>query len=1059
MAEQTFRSPGFFEQEIDLSAREKAPVGTPAGIIGTAVKGPAFVPITVGSFADFEARFGGIDPDRYGPYAVKEYLKYKDAVMYMRVLGAGSNDTSSEIGNTTNFGVVSKAGFKIEATADSNHHGLSKGCVQFIVAKHYISASYEAVGFPEFTDNSSFPDLGAGDGTVNLVRGVLFTTTGSRAVITDWDTPVSASLVNAKFNGSQATRCEAGSSEAFKTFKFILSSSTGKPFAFDDDLTGVRIFSASLDPTLPSYISKVLNTDPQKFEEKEHLLYLDFAVEDELAPVSNTVHAIGLLSGSSNSNPIGLGDSWLNSFGRFDSRYSAPSTPIATSQPFGETEYNLFHFEALSDGAWANDKIKVSIANLRASTDPNDLYGTFTVEVRRFSDTDLAKEVIESYPECNLDPTSDRYVAAQVGDKKVKFDFDSEDPDERRLVISGKYPNKSVWIRVVMNQKVEDADVPTTSLPFGFLGIPVLKTTDTMTDVATGLSWNGTVYGHTTTSNARMSLSLSSSTVDAGAGTITAVSGAIVPPIPMRFKCTRGQVQNLFTDGASPDYAGDVGKNERVDSRLYWGVKFERCPLTGSTNNAAMNTNVSSLANPMIAALTKFQGFVKADNLVSGSGADHFNNNHFTLARVALYNKLQSTHITHITGSANEHMIQAAYIRNGAWNGSNYTVSDGTRTGRITMATLIHSSSVKFNRFQDYNKFTMPFYGGFDGLNIMNKDISLMRDRAASKDPNGYGGDEITGGLGLVGTNNGVMMGKGKQNNCIFSYRTAVEMMTDPMTVNSNLLAVPGIRDPFITDLASDRTKAYSMAMYVMDMRAYDEDANRLFTSDPAKRDVRETAEQFEGLRIDNNYVATYFPDVYINDPVNNRNVLVPSSVVTLGALAFNDTVAYPWFAPAGFNRGSLGEVTNTQVRLTSADRDTLYDARINPIANFPNGGFVIFGQKTLQMAKSSLDRVNVRRLLLEVKRLVVQVADKLLFEPNNAATRARFTGQVAPILALIQSQAGIEKFSVICDDTNNTQEDVDGNKMNGRIVVVPTRAIEFIAIDFIVTNSGVLFL
>ena len=121
-----------------------------------------------------------------------------------------------------------------------------------------------------------------------------------------------------------------------------------------------------------------------------------------------------------------------------------------------------------------------------------------------------------------------------------------------------------------------------------------------------------------------------------------------------------------------------------------------------------------------------------------------------------------------------------------------------------------------------------------------------------------------------------------------------------------------------------------------MDMRAYDEDANRLFTSDPAKRDVRETAEQFEGLRIDNNYVATYFPDVYNNDPVNNRNVLVPSSVVTLGALAFNDTVAYPWFAPAGFNRGSLGEVTNTQVRLTSADRDTLIVSPIPSINNIP---------------------------------------------------------------------------------------------------------------------------
>ena len=145
-------------------------------------------------------------------------------------------------------------------------------------------------------------------------------------------------------------------------------------------------------------------------------------------------------------------------------------------------------------------------------------------------------------------------------------------------------------------------------------------------------------------------------------------------------------------------------------------------------------------------------------------------------------------------------------------------------------------------------------------------------------------------------------------------------------------------------------------------------------------------------------------------------------------------------------------------MRLNSADRDTLYDARINPIAVFPAGGFVIFGQKTLQMAKSALDRVNVRRMLLEVKRLVVQVANRLLFEQNNSSTRARFVNQVTPLLALVQAQAGIESFNVVCDATNNSSVDVEANKMNGRIVVVPTRAVEFIAVDFIVTNSGVSF-
>ena len=187
-----------------------------------------------------------------------------------------------------------------------------------------------------------------------------------------------------------------------------------------------------------------------------------------------------------------------------------------------------------------------------------------------------------------------------------------------------------------------------------------------------------------------------------------------------------------------------------------------------------------------------------------------------------------------------------------------------------------------------------------------------------------------------------------------------------------------------------------------MDIPSYDEDAVRLFgdhahgstsierNSNP---DVRETAEQFESRAVDNNYTATYFPDVVINDPINNLNVQVPASIAAVGAIAYNDRVGYPWFAPAGFNRAALGFVSNLDIRLTQGDRDTLYDARINPIAQFPNTAnttFVIFGQKTLQMQKSALDRVNVRRMLLEVKRQVVRVADRLLFEPNNTATRNR---------------------------------------------------------------------
>ena len=156
MAEQIFRSPGFFEQEIDLSARVTAPSGTPAGVIGTADRGPAFVPVTIGSFADFETRFGTLDPDRFGPYAVREFLNHRTSLTYLRVLGAGANESSSDFSNTETQGIVKNAGFRITGSAggDGTKNLNPKGIVQFIAASHTVPVD-EAVGYPIFTDNSS----------------------------------------------------------------------------------------------------------------------------------------------------------------------------------------------------------------------------------------------------------------------------------------------------------------------------------------------------------------------------------------------------------------------------------------------------------------------------------------------------------------------------------------------------------------------------------------------------------------------------------------------------------------------------------------------------------------------------------------------------------------------------------------------------------------------------------------------------------------------------------------------------------------------------------------
>jgi len=494
----------------------------------------------------------------------------------------------------------------------------------------------------------------------------------------------------------------------------------------------------------------------------------------------------------------------------------------------------------------------------------------------------------------------------------------------------------------------------------------------------------------------------------------------------------------------TPAWDGDPGPQEVASPQFYWGVKFER-------NDSPLNANLSEVKNPLLESYTKFGGIKKLDVLITGSSLDTFNNNKFSLSKVAF----SAGTIAELTGTVRAHMKEAAYIRNAKVDPTTYVINDAVLGERITFATLLSNGEpYEFNKYSPFAKFTTFMQGGFDGLNILDPSAARMNDKATSFETPLGGASSTFVSPGML-TN---LAGTGVDNNAVNSYLTAIDVMTDPLQVNVNLLALPGIREDYITNYTAKKVRDYGLGMYVMDLPNYDDNNNRIYDDSAAKINIENTAATFEARSFDNNYVATYFPNVYVNDTTNSRYVKVPSSVAALGALGFNDKVAYPWFAPAGFNRAALDFVNNVEVRLNVSDRDRLYDARINPIATFPRLGFVIYGQKTLQIRKSALDRVNVRRLLLEVKRLIVNIANQIVFEQNTPAVRNKFVADSILQLGLIQAQQGIEAYQVVMNETNNTQEDVDLNRLNGRIVIVPTRAIEFIAIDFIVTNSGVQF-
>lgn len=1012
MAEQIFKAPGFFDREIDLTVEVQSPTGIPAGVIGTAKKGPAFVPVTVGSFADFTTKFGTLDAKMPAPYGVNLFLKNRFALTFIRTLGAGANETTADIETTRVKGTVANAGFVLSGTTvGTNNDTRHKQVVQFLTAQHSVAGT-EVAGFPMFSDNDSFFTTGS-TSEVNLVRGILFSASGSRVMILNTAESFAPALD------------DFATPDSNKKFKIAISSSAGTTFGSTDGNTGVRILTASLNPTADDYFAKVLNTDPLKFSTENHLLYLNFAVDDELASVTTASNAVCIASGSTNVS-LNSGDPTLpfrNAFGRFDTRYTTPSSPSIISQPFGLTEYDLFTVETLDDGAYSNAKVKVSVANVRASTDPKNSYGSFTLLVRSFDDDDINPEILEQFNNCNLDPNSENYLARVVGDTKVYFNFDVENEDDRRLVVTGKYPSRSNYVRVVMNSLVEDKAIPAKSLPFGFRGVSTLNTNPLLTDA--------------TSSVATLTRFAASGAVGSTQNRLLA---AVVPPLPFRFKVTRGAI----TAAVGP--VGAPGPTEIADSRYYWGVKVTR------NNNDVLNTNINGEVNDLVRSYTAFAGIRKLDVLVTGSAADSFNNNKFTLARVGLGN----TAVADLTASADMHMKEAAYLRNGVPNPSDYKIND-TYINRLTFASLLQTSdATTFNRFSGYMKFTTLLYGGFDGLNILDREQAYMTDKGTSAETGG-GANAATVSPGFA-TN---QAGTSRRNNSVASYRVAANLMTDPFVSNVNLIAVPGQREPLVSDYVGEKAREYKLAQYIMDIPYYDSNYTRIYDGSTSGSlvSVNKTADTFESRAVDNEFCAAYFPNVVVEDTSNNnRRVVLPASVAALSAIGFNDRVAYPWFAPAGFNRGALDFVKLSQVKISQPERERLYTVRINPITKLPNEGFVIFSQETLQQATSALNSININRMIMSLKQQIISAGNGIIFDQLTPATRQRFVDLVKPILSTVQIRDGIERFDIICDERNNTQQDVLANRINAQIRVIPVRAVEFIALDFVITNSGIQF-
>lgn len=979
-----FKSAGVSTRVTNLTGPTSVqPSGIPAGVIGTSLKGPAFVPLTVATPQDYIVSFGeAVDYKANGPLASLEWLRNAQSLTFLRVLGAGSGQERDSTAQSS----VAGAGFVVgQQQPQRPGGGLGSNAYANLGGKlgrtHFLGCYMKEVG-------TIFSDAGKPTEGVPVVRGIIMAASGVFVTLSSsngaTNTP-STTGSDSSFSGSLTGSLilQSGRQE----FVLILNGHKGT------DATYPNVLTASFDPTAPNYLRNILNTDPLKIEQAGHYLYADWKVHPSIAVPSGEgmlkdEYLLDGVSGSSvyeesafitvGQNTRNSGSSTTPNYEGFEDRYRTAESVYVISQKFGGLEENLFKISSLDDGEYSNDKFKFSIENITPGT-TNNPYGKFDLIVRDFYDSDKQQIVLEAFRGLDLNPESPQYIARVIGDYKTFFNFDAS-IGRQKLVTTGLYPNNSRYIRVEMAEKVENGQIDSSAIPFGFRGLPHLQTSGSSTMV-----------------------SISDATLLNGSPS----TNIIQMPVPFRQNIAKG-----------------TGAAKTVDKALYWGVQFEEKVSATETNSTSVqDTNINSFVKyfPNFSEGNAKMMVVGNEGTANSAqlgivDCDLFNNNKFYLGNIQILE----------TAAGNPDISQMSewiYVRNG-----NVVTTGSYRA--------LEADDLSDSATRNVAKFTFTIHNGFDGVNIFDHEMKYLTNECITEEMN-YANRGVANGPTVV------------------AYNKALDIFDDSTEVDIQLIAIPGIRHSIITDRALTVTQNRFDALYIMDVDQYDV-TNTLITSSNQIVSVRYTANQFETRGINNSFGAAYFPNVTMRDEFTGKTKTVPPSVVVLGAFAKNDAIGFPWFAPAGFTRGALDTTENASVLLSRDNMDALQDVRINPIVSFPGSeGNIIWGQRTLYDTQSALERVNVRRLLIDIRRKVKAVANRMLFEPGREETLARFTQLVNPILKKVQDQKGLDSYLVKIDASTTTSADIENKIIRGKIFLKPSRTLEYLDVDFVVTNQG----
>ena len=961
-----FISPGVFINEIDNSQLIQAPGDVGPVIIGRSQQGPGLIPTRVNSFSEFVQKFGApvagttngdvfrngntVGPT-YGAYAAQAWLRNNPTVTFVRLVGKQHDNASSD--GTENDGF---AGW--QTTQETPALGATQGGAYGLFV--YQSGSATTV--------------------TGTLAAIFYVNSGSVA------------LSGASYSGSGTGVLTAVSDFASEksTCKWIGATAAGEYKVVIKNEDGTEVIDSKFNFTNSSenFIRKVFNTNPimtnSSVTDSTSAGYVNYwlgeSFEDEATNHLNGAAAnqygviIPLFSGSLN------GSSYRRNYADPKTGYFIAQDLSTTTSSFdGENQQKLFRIVGKNTGRWAARNVKISIADIRASSDSAVAYGTFSVIVRSMLDTDNRPKILEQFNNCNLNPQSPNYVARKIGNKFLTWD-----DSDRRYREYGDYTSNSDYIYMDMVSEVHEGKTDSDLLPFGVFGPPKFRTfTSTATEATVASLATGSINYFTG----------AFSYIDTWADKIL-VSGSTGHPVQFSFPTLRLRVS--ASEGTPTD-----------PRKVFFGVD------TTFNRGGRPSRTIGDYTGPKPEGVDLYGAEASSNTVTSWV---------FTL------DDMMNTGGTSLTGTN-------VYV-----TGSRQLLPSERQAG----LTYINSGSYKNVLDNGANAFTTVLHGGFDGLNV--KEAEPFRNTILSSD----------------------ISSPTELNSYTFNtLKIAIDSARDPEAVEFDLAAMPGITNNTLNRNLIDMCEDRGDALAIVDLQGgYVPETENTTAVTGRIGSVADTINNKNtSLQINSSFGAAYYPWVQVQDTINGSIIWAPPSVAAIGAMSYGQATQELWFAPAGFTRGGLSAnaaagipVIGVRERLVSRDRDKLYEANINPIAQFPAEGIVIFGQKTLQVTPSALDRINVRRLLIFLKRQISRIAATLLFDQNVQSTWNRFRGRVEPLLANVKAGLGLTDYKLVLDETTTTPDLVDRNIMYAKVFLKPARAIEFIAIDFVITDSGAAF-